>query len=155
MSELLTGKALVCSAYDPSGLIVAMTMSVLRGVFREDPVKIQLIRNGAPAGVLSTAPQAGFAFWRVSQQSEILPVCQELIKGRGQSKAIGMIYLAPELAHFRSALVEAGAQLAISEVPSWQQALLSMGRKLPLSHHGFHPLTSGLTQRLPWPELED
>lgn len=160
MNGLAQGRALVCSAYDPSGLISATVVSILRELAQGQPIQVQLAEADTPEQVARGPAQlGGLTLWHISDRHELLPLCRELLRlcneDRRRSETVSLVFLARELSHHYAAIVESGAQIVVCNVPSLYQVLLATWTKLSLSEHGFHPLTSGLTQRLPWPELDD
>ncbi len=66
-----------------------------------------------------------------------------------------LVFLIPELLQYRSALIEAGAHLVITEVHQIPAVLSKCAGDLILSREGMHPITSGLVSRLPWANLDE
>lgn len=161
MSDLLFGRALVWSCYDPSGVVSAVVHAILRDALAEAPIRTLHIPADSIQDVGSDGLAVGLAIWRLNDSSELAEVCNQLTKCQNKpNSAIRIIYLPTHLRDWIPVLCEAGAQVVVSQVPSLQRLLENLVScenlaKIPLSMQGFHPLTSGLINRLPWPELED
>ncbi len=79
-----------------------------------------------------------------------------ILQARKQnSRAMLLVFLIPELLQYRSALIEAGAHLVITEVHQIPAVLSKCAGDLILSREGMHPITSGLVSRLPWANLDE
>lgn len=155
MSELLTGRTLVWSCYDPSGVIIAAAHSILKGLLEHEPIKLHLIPAQSASDVSKHGVNLGISFWRLSSPHELPSICDAITSCRHPTKSpICIVYHEPELMDCVPILCESGAQVVVSQLPSLQQALGSIISKVPLSFQGFHPLTSGLVERLPWPRLD-
>lgn len=156
MSLLLTGRTLIWSCYDPSGVITAAAHDILCALLNPVPIRNHLDAASAPKDVAADPSVYGIAIWRLSAQEEFRPICDALMRCRQRKdRPIAIVYADPDLAECTSILCEVGAQVVVSQVPSLQKVLRSVTRKAPLSLQGSHPLTSGLAERLPWPELDD
>lgn len=105
------------------------------------------------------------------------------LDGLRSNRAVCVVFIEPEFVDCTGILLESGAQIVVRDVPSLESVLRQLVAPLastqpgenrgslaaksvevvprrlpectiPLSTRGFHPLTSGLVDRLPWPELE-
>ena len=165
----LTGQALVWRSSDQSGVISALVHSVLGELLRGLPIRVihQSTSQDAP---VHESNSYGLGVWRIETADQLETVCLELSNSRSaffddaDLKSVCIVFLEPELEDCVPVLLEVGAQIVVTDVPSLYQALKSLfprpsnseiSFKVPLSSQGFHPLTSGLIERLPWPELGD
>ena len=86
------------------------------------------------------------------QSGEIPAACKSLWRFRGRlEQPICACFVAPELIDHVPLLLESGAHIVISQLDTWQRALTRILNRASLSKQGFHPLTGGLVDRLPWP----
>ncbi|MFK7737540.1 MAG: hypothetical protein AB8B50_16010 [Pirellulaceae bacterium] len=106
----------------------------------------------------------GFSLWCMQEDSDLKPVCRNLALQRNLFPSSVRIAVCDfEHADCLRILNEAGAQIVARDVPSLQRAVTALFETqaesahsaVPLSDQGFHPLTSGLVSRLPWPELDE
>lgn len=161
MTHLDSGPSLWCSFFDPSELIAATAFSILHECFQESSLRLHLLRAAAPEQVLGNPTQPiGLALWHVADSSLLTPVCHALQRAEGgehprQATAVRLVFVARELSQHQAVIGESGAQMVVGDVPSLYRVLSAIGSRLPQSDQGSHPLTSGLSQRLPWPELAE
>jgi len=153
MQHLLDGKSLVWLSFDEVGVFTAATHRMLSDHFADQAIKVLWIRaeNVEELSQLALRQAAGLVTFVVQQPSEIPAICKSLWRIRGRSEQpICACFLSAELIDYVALLLEAGAQVITSQLDSWQRALPRVLARSPLSKQGFHPLTAGLVDRLPW-----
>lgn len=90
----------------------------------------------------------------VGETTELEPACRVLAQlGQIPRRVERLCYLAPELSEWTPILLEAGAQTVVSQLTFLQSVLDRLLARVQLSTKGYHPLTSGLMERLPWQHL--
>ena len=156
----LEGRTLVWMSWDESGVFTAATRHMLIDILdrkvnpAESPIKLQLIRANSLDDVTQTVQRQPTSLVTivVHQHAEIAVACKAFAKIRGRiDQPICVVYIRCELLENVGLLLEAGAQVVVSQLPSWQRVLPRVLARVPLSKQGFHPLTTGLVDRLPWP----
>jgi len=158
MSELLFGKALNWTCWDNRQVLTTQLNKVLVAWAAGHAVKVRLNRvdkleDYGPA--LAKQP-VGLAAWALWSDEALESLCLSLAAARElPHPPLCVCYVAPELAECIAILCEAGAQIVISQLPSLESALAKALPGIRLSNHGFHPLTGGLWERLPWTEVDD
>lgn len=156
MSRFIHGRGFIWTTYDPAGWLTAAVQETLQKLLQEEPVKLRWVRMVQPGDVLDISPAVGLAIWHVTTVEETQPVCDALSGASRQNEApVRVVYLQPSMADWLPILLEAGAQIVVSQLTFLQDALVRAAHRAPRSRHGFHPLTAGLAQRLPWPEVGD
>jgi hypothetical protein len=154
MENLLEGKSLVWASLDEVGVFTAATRKMLLDHFAEQAVKIHLLQvDNAENLAQTTQRQAtGLVTLVILQASEIPAACRSLWRMRGKlDQPLCVCVIAPELIEHVPLLLESGAQIVVSQLDVWQRALARILSRVQLSNQGFHPITAGLTDRLPWP----
>ncbi len=155
---LLNGKSFAWASYDHPGVVTAMVQTVLRDWFLNQAVQLRLVLTDAPDELAIAAGEESLALslWTLSNSEELGDICDSIDRVRNsRSDTLRICYLRPDFRIYAPIVLEAGAQIAVSELPSLQNALLRLLDHVELSDDGYHPLTSGLLQRLPWPEPDD
>ena len=156
MSGILGGQCLSWVAFDPQLAVSAALKSMLASYLRGQRIRLQL-------DVAKSLDEA--ALWACRQQISLLTIVVErenslalgkcLWQVRARSPATLRIVVAKNSTpEFVALLLEAGAQIVVREIPSLQRLLPRIVERLPLKSLGFHPLTSGLAERLPWREVD-
>ena len=154
MEHLLEGKSLVWVSTDELGVFTAATRKMLVDHFAKEAVKVQLIRakNTEEISQLAQPHVTGLVTLVLRQSGEIPAACKSLWRFRGRlEQPICACFVAPELIDHVPLLLESGAHIVISQLDTWQRALTRILNRASLSKQGFHPLTGGLVDRLPWP----
>lgn len=158
MSDLLYGKALHWTSWDNSNVFTARMHAMLDEWATRQSVKVRLTRvedlrlYQQNMGLRAT----GLAAWALWDETQLEQLCLTLAAIRSQSRPpLSVCYLVPELAEHVAILVESGAQIVVSQLPSLETALSKLLPRVALSTHGFHPLTGGLVERLPWGEVDE
>ncbi len=162
-SKLFASPTLIWLSCDPIGLFNAATRSMMPRLLAED-VELQFVYFDRleqldqalddSAGVLH---DCGLVTLAIVDMRDVGVACRLLAKLnrvqiRASRRPICVCFVPTTLEESAGLLMEAGAQIVVSQLPSWQQALPSLLRKLPLCYSGSHPLTKGLVDRLPWPD---
>ena len=155
MQPLLEGKSLVWISLDEVGVFTAATRKMLLDHYEHQAIKVQLLIAATVDDVLQMAQrQVVGLITLVLQQPLDAPVaCRVLARLRGRvDQPVCVCYIAPDLIETVPLLLESGAQVIVSQLAVWQRALPRTLAHAPLSKQGFHPLTAGLVDRLPWKE---
>lgn len=93
----------------------------------------------------------GLIAWNVTEASQLESACAALqIVLQKSPRVRRLCYVTPELSDWCPILLEAGAQNVVSQLTSLRLELDRLLQHVQLSSHGFHPLTGGLVDRLPW-----
>lgn len=142
------------------GIIAAALQQMLPALCRhlgsstDPPVRPRRLPCSSPVGIpqLAHSLPLGLALWVVADDAQVPAVCQAVAQLRSQSwgsvcLAYGTLFQSDAL----HCLAEAGTQLIVEDLAQLQWALPRALAKCPLSTAGYHPLTSGLLSRLPWP----
>lgn len=156
MSDLIRGKALIWVSWDARGVVTSALRSTLVDMHDERSIKVRHVRAVDPSRIPTiTATQiVGLALWTVYEQSDVPAVCKSLARVRDQTLApVCLCFIDADVSRNASILAEAGAQIVVSRLPSLWRALPRILSAAPLSNRGYHPLTTGLVDRLPWSEI--
>lgn len=159
-NHALGGQVLFWSCWDVAGVIAAAMQQMLPAFCRqlggsaEQPVRPRRLPCSSPWEIpeLAHSLPVGLAVWVVADEAQFPAVCLAVAQLRSQSAnsvclAYGTLFQSEQL----HCLAEAGMQLIVRDLPQLQRALPRALAKCPLSSAGYHPLTSGLLSRLPWP----
>ncbi len=161
-SNLFASPTLIWFSCDPTGLFNAATRSIIPRLLPTE-VKLQFNRfdrieqlDQAMDDSAAIVHDCGMVTLVIVDVRDVGVACRLLSKlKRGASAAstrrICVCFVPTTLEESAGLLMEAGAQIVVSQLPSWQQALPSLLKKVPLCYSGTHPLTKGLVDRLPWP----
>lgn len=160
MKELLFEKQIRWTTSDPSKVLPALVSQILRERCDFLGITHQFVATGSPAEEASDLGDVGLVLWRVQDRENLESTISALQAARlKEPKPICVVWLEPNLSHCAGILVEAGAQLVVTQLPSLQKGLESILSRtplpIPLAKHGSHPLVAGIVERLPWPELAD
>lgn len=166
--SLLRGQSLTWISSDNDGTYAAMVRSELTRQFSGTSIRLNHIPLSSLAEFsedqFSSDLVLGFGLWCMGREADLSPICRNLALQRSLFPNSVRIALCDfEHADCFRILNEAGAQIVARDVPSLQRAIASLlsmqtvgnPAAVPLSDQGFHPLTSGLVGRLPWPELDE
>lgn len=156
-APLLGGKTLNWISWDPRRIATISAHNFLKHHFECDGVPVRQVSPEEFSQVpqLATNIQAGLVLWSPDSTDSISTICRGLrAVMHQQPRAFRICYLANLYQPFFPLLVEAGAQIVVSELTSLQNALRFIAPKIPLSNRGSHPLTEGLHERLPWAEID-
>lgn len=152
MSSLLEGQTLVWLSWDELGVFTAATRQMLNDQLADTAVNLQVIRPASPDELtlyVQRQPTSLVTF-TINQHGDLATACKAFARIRGRiDQPVCVAFLAMELTENIALLMEAGAQVVLSQLPSWQRALTKVIATAPLAKQGFHPLTSGLIDRLP------
>jgi len=153
MENLLQGKSLVWVSADEFGVFTAATRKMLTDHFSNQAVKVQLVRaeNRDDLAQLTQRQVTGLVTLVLQVSAEIPAACKSLWRIRGRlEQPICVCFITVGMIEHVPLLLESGAQIVVSQLDAWQRALTRILSRVPLSKQGFHPLTAGLVDRLPW-----
>jgi hypothetical protein len=166
MSELLTGRCLNWICFDQRGLLAAHLNDLLEEWTSADSrstdsaLSQRMVLHATewtgdlwriPLRSCLASNGIGLAAWSISDAAEFEAACRSLRVTREAAQPVQRLsLLAPELTELLPILLEAGAQTVVSQLPSLQKELVQLLTHARLSNRGYHPLTSGLLERLPW-----
>lgn len=157
MPDTLSGQTFLWSCWDPSRVVTAAVCTMLDDHFDVQVVRPRLLEAATAAEVASAATMqaCSLAIWTLRHEPDTIATCDAIAEcTRQQASGLRICYLDVRLSEYNSILLEAGAQIVVSELPSLQCALTNVLDSLPRSSLGFHPLTSGLAARLPWSDVD-
>lgn len=93
----------------------------------------------------------GLAVWALWEKESVEELCASLAAAKAVARPpLRLCYIVPELAEHTGLLAEVGGQVVMSDLPRLQTALPKILKSCQLASHGYHPLTGGLVERLPW-----
>ncbi len=153
MQPLLGGRSLIWISSDEVGVFTAATRKMLCDHYEHQAIRVQLMLPAGPEELLQLAQRhaVGLITLVVQQPTDVPGVCRILVRMRGRlEQPVCACFVAPELIENVPTMLEAGAQVIASQLAMWQRALPRALTLAPLSKQGFHPLTAGLVDRLPW-----
>lgn len=153
MSDLLYGKTLNWMCWDSSNLLTAMLQATLTDWAEPKTVKLRLSRVAELSDFEKrlALETVGLAVWALWDDESLERVCGSLSAVRDSSQSpVRVCFVVPELARHVSLLTEAGGQIVVSQLHSLPAMMLKILDHCQLADHGYHPLTSGLVDRLPW-----
>ena len=169
MPEQLCGQCLNWICLDRRGLLTAHLRNLLQSwVTRHrsgttadvHPIRQRLVLHAAEwTGELWQQPLRshlastglGLIAWSIEDIDEFEAGCASLRFARDAAHPVQRLcFLSPSLNSLTPIVLEAGAQSVVSQLPSLHTELSQLLTRVCLSSQGFHPLTSGLLERLPW-----
>lgn len=162
MSDLLLGKSLVWASCDADNIVTAGLRQMLRSLDLRDlfgplPVRTQLLKVDRFEDVnrVVSRQRVAFVIWVCKYPRHVHEICSSVAQTSFfSSRPRRICYLSQETAIYAPMLIEAGAQNVVGQLPSLQKALPRMLKDAPLSSLGYHPITSGLFDQLPWENCE-
>ena len=105
---------------------------------------------------LAENTQLAFSFWTIGEATQLASSGLSIAQHRKRFPAsLQLAYLAPELVESRNLLIESGSHFVVHQICQVHGLLQKLVDTAPLSDQGIHPLTSGLTARLPWSFVDD
>ncbi len=152
MPSLLEGQTLVWLSWDELGTFTAATRQMLTEHLAEKAVTLQLLRPASLEELTQLVQRqpTSLITLKISKQLEIAAACKTFARIRGRiDQPICVAFLEVDLLENIPLLLEAGAQIVVSQLPSWQRSLPNIVARAPLTRHNSHPLVSGLLDRLP------
>ena len=157
-SEQLSGKAIHWVAWDPSHVLTALLRRLLNeSIAATQPqcrLRLSPLSDITDLGNhTNLLEQASLATFVVRESESFLPVAEAISTARrvGGQSIICLCYAPEPIWSLHAAdLLQVGAQIVIHELTSLKQISKQLATRLPVSEHGYHPLTSGLLDRLPW-----
>ncbi|MEM8734437.1 MAG: hypothetical protein AAGG44_09465 [Planctomycetota bacterium] len=164
-SDLLSGRSLLWASFDTAGAATSMIRLHLRQRLDPNEIRCQHLVCSSPDWSEEDAPELsgpiGLRFWNIELEDDFARVSRSLRSAKKSSfPTVSLVLIPPQYRDWISILIEAGAQIVVTDVPSLQRVLDSLfpaGQppRIACSEHGFHPITSGLVERLPWPEIDN
>lgn len=151
----LQGQTFAWVTFDASLTISAALRGMLVDFFhhRQVRVSLELAQGLEEAALLVQRTQASL-LTLIDDGSHVVQLAKVLRQVRSRSPAtVRLVYLNANFAQFAPLLLEASAQIVLGELPSLQRILPRIVAAARLKSSGFHPLTSGLVDRLPWSEI--
>lgn len=155
-SQLLHGKSLIWLSWDRLGIVTTAVRRMVIEELNAQEVSLELVRSANLDELLLAAERqtCGLVSFVLQDFEDCPAACKSLWRFRNSSSStIRVVVIAPEMAEQAGLLLEAGAQVVVSQLTSLQNTLSKVVQAAPLSKHGFHPLTSRLVDQLPWPNL--
>lgn len=155
--QRLRGVSFRWSCWDLRDVIcrVAMTSIERSAYLRGNDAVAQLDRLQLPSESVGDEPLS-LGIWACYESGSIPAVCQAMRElSQRDPVAMRLCYVSPELSPRTSILVEAGAQMVVSEISDVAGCLQMLFPKARLFCDGNHPLTTGLINRLPWQSVAD
>lgn len=162
MAQQSSERLFIWGSWDTGGIVTAALKTLLSDAFADtsagNDAIVRLIRAQTPGELTkaSTVNCLGLALWRLCGADELLPVAAAIRQMKLESAVATrrICYIEPEAAACASILIEAGAQIVVSQIPSLQSAIGKLIVNAPLSPRGPHPITSGLEAQLPWGQID-
>lgn len=168
MSEQLFGRTLHWASWDANLAVTAALRSMLEGqsLARSSgseahspcpgevaAIRCELTLSSDPKELVALAKQQrlGLVLMVCEADTDLASLAETLTRLRALSHPpLRVCYLDSSRVALAAILIEAGAQVVVSRIPSLQAALPKMLSCVCLSPQGFHPITSRLLERLPW-----
>lgn len=154
-SILLEGQTFGWITWDPSMTISSALRSMLNDYFGSRKVRISLeaARGLEEVAALVQRTQASL-LTLIGDENHVVHMAKTIRQVRSRSPAtVRLVYLTTNFEQFALLMLEASAQIVVGELPSLQRVLPRIAECAPMKSSGYHPLTSGLVDRLPWPDV--
>lgn len=154
--SLLAGESLQIIAYDRAGLATTCVLDGLRDQLESAQVDL-LISMVDSLDEMSSLDQEtpSLVLCVLNEPKEVRPTIAVLLGLESTKSMTKIVYLSNSLRGYAQVFREAGAQIVVDELLSLKRMIDHIAVKIPRSQLGTHPLTSGLSRRLPWEELDD
>ena len=154
MSTRIERETIAVQAYDPEGLVASFAFDCLQSA-QDDEASQALLQFFFSETLhdLTQGSAEGLLLWVIRNSTDARALANTLQDNRS-SRCTRIVYLDRKCFGYAQALQESGAQIVVSQLPSLKRILSQIAPRLHRSPLGSHPLTSGLTLRLPWTELE-
>jgi hypothetical protein len=158
-SELLYGETLSWVTFDAARAVSAGLRSMLRQALDPHGVRLEIAEAASAEEAASLAEQqrAGLLTLVLTESDwsgpEWAAACKTLRRVQARrSSCVRCVYvtLAEMTGDLR--LYEAGAQIVVDQIPWLQRLVPRIINRAPRRSGGNHPLTAGLSERLPWLE---
>ncbi len=156
MSGILGGQCLSWVAFDPQLAVSAALKSMLASHLRGQKIRLQLdmVKSLDEAVVLASRQQISLLTIVVEGENTLANAkCLWQVRARSPA-TLRMVLSRNSTPEFVALLLEAGAQIVVHDIPSLQRLLPRIVERSPMKSLGFHPLTSGLAERLPWRDVD-
>jgi hypothetical protein len=119
----------------------------------QPPAQLRLLREESIENLprLHRLQPVGLTLWTLEHAADLPAVCSSLRSISALNQASLRVCFADAVSPKRvSILLEAGAQIVVSQLPSLYKALPRIIQNANFTSRGTHPLTTGLIERLPW-----
>ncbi|MCA9125622.1 MAG: hypothetical protein KDB22_00990 [Planctomycetales bacterium] len=158
MSSTLHRKTFLWTSYDVQDIATAGMQTILGSLNEIDgrmalPLHTRLMkaRDLPELSQLARCHTLALVLWVCHSADQL----QDLVRSIASVKHMPeppcrVCYLAGNTTNLTSIVIEAGAQIAVTQLASLQRVLPSLLPQSPLSPVGIHPITTGLVDRLPW-----
>ena len=153
MKNVLLGQAFLWASSDPSGVVTAAMAGLLSDLIKGDSIRLKLTRATDPENLtqIISSQAIGLALWVLREEAELPSACRSIVAARAKRKGpVCIAFMESIELAIAPILIESGAHMALSSISALQSALPKIVSVAPCSSQAFHPLTSGLLQRLPW-----
>lgn len=157
----LAGKVLYWTSSDSTNLVTVVVKQFLDLWQRNDDwqrsgPKNERRHQRLALDQLADNTQLAFSFWAIGEATQLASNGLSIALHRKRyPAALQLAYLAPELVESRGLFIESGAHFVVHQICQVHGLLQKLVDTAPLSDQGIHPLTSGLTTRLPWSFVDD
>jgi hypothetical protein len=150
--SLLHGSSVTWVTCDPQRTLSAALQWMLRDHWGQRPVRLEVLpaQNWEEVPVLVEQHRAGLLTLVVDGE-HLAAACRALLRVRARRPdCVRLVYAPQALVREDCSLAEAGAQIVVSDIPCLQRLVPTFAPRLAMQYGGYHPLTAGLLQRLPW-----
>ena len=127
---------------------------MLRDALAAEQVQLDIIEatSAEVAGTLAEQHRAGLLTIVLAEQ-DWPGACRALRRVQlRRAQCLRCVYLPGTPPLDKLLLLEAGAQFVVDRIPWLQRLVPSIIDRAPRKTGGSHPITSGLVERLPWPD---
>ncbi|MFO1065960.1 MAG: hypothetical protein U0892_19025 [Pirellulales bacterium] len=152
MSDLVHSSSVTWVVFDRDRTISAGFARMLRAAWQDERIRLETVLVGQLEDATRAVEQSRAGLlWLVIQEDDAAAACRVLLKVRSRwADCLRLVYLPQEASHLHPLLAEAGAQMLVSGIPCCQRLIPSLVGKIPKKTGGYHPLTTGLVDRLAW-----
>lgn len=151
----LAGQVLYWTSTDSTNLVTVVVKQIL-DEWQKSRQSSDRRHQRLTLDQLAENTQLAFSFWAITEATQLASSGLAIAQHRKRFPAsLQLAYLAPELVESRGLLIESGAHFVVHQIYQVHGLLQKLVNTAPLSDQGIHPLTSGLTARLPWSFVDD
>ena len=151
----LAGQVLYWTSSDSTNLVTVVVKQLL-DLWQKSGQKNDRRHQRLALDQLAENTQLAFSFWAICEATQLASSGLSIAQHRKRFPAsLQLAYLAPELFESRNLLIESGSHFVVHQICQVHGLLQKLVDTAPLSDQGIHPLTSGLTARLPWSFVDD
>lgn len=155
MPSFVNDPCLFWSSFDTAGIVTYSCQSLIAEYLGVHHTKAtsQLVMLESPHAILSTPQPLGLSVWRIASLSDVEQICGVLPEATtGTASPVQLLFVEAEWNEYIPILMEAGAQIIATELTLLRHAIDCAVRTSKISDQGDHPLTKGISDRLPWPD---